>query len=132
MQQLQIHIQSLANTKIGDRYIFSGTKTRLETDGCHVDLLGILTVGRLYKVSCFVRASPKTTSKFQLWCHDNAGPETHGSSIAIPYAIPSDEGERCSLRFKAISNSNIRIHFQYSPGEGQIEVSDLRIVELNG
>ncbi|HWL24557.1 MAG TPA: flagellar hook-associated protein FlgL [Ureibacillus sp.] len=27
LQQLQKHIQSLANTKIGDKYIFSGTKT---------------------------------------------------------------------------------------------------------
>ena len=27
MEQLQQHVQNLGNTKVGDKYIFSGTKT---------------------------------------------------------------------------------------------------------
>ncbi len=113
-----------------DKMIFRGIRTRLETDGCHINLKDILTIGKLYKVSCFVKSLANTTGKFQLWCHDNIGIDPHGSEMAIPYATPSIEGERCSLRFDPKFNSNLRIHLQYMPGEGQIEVSDLRIVEL--
>ena len=70
------------------------------------------------------------TGKFQLWCHDNIGIEPHGVSTAIPDTTPSIEGERCSLKFEAKFNSNLRIHLQYMPGEGQIEISDVRITEL--
>jgi hypothetical protein len=113
-----------------DKMIFRGTRTRLETDGCHINLKNMLKVGSFYKISCFVKALPNTTGKFQLWCHDNMGIEPNGSSAAIPYATPSIEGERCSLQFEAKFNTNLRIHLQYSPGEGQIEVSDIRITEL--
>lgn len=112
------------------KMIFSGTRTRLGTDGSHIDLKDLLKVGNFYKVSCFTRAVPDTDGKFQLWCHDDIGIEPVGSSAAIPYATPSVDGERCSLRFEAKYNTNIRIHLQYQPGQGQIEVSDIKIVEL--
>jgi hypothetical protein len=112
------------------KIIFKGKKTRLETDGCHINLKDILKVGSIYKVSCFVKAQPNTTGKFQLWCHDNLGKEPNGTDAAIPYATPSVGGERCSLRFEAKYNTNLRIHLQYYPGQGQIEVSDVKINEL--
>lgn len=112
------------------RMIFKGTKTRLEMDGSHVNLANILKIGKIYVVSCFVRALPGTTAEFQLWCHDNIGVEPYGSENAIPYATPAIEGSRCNLRFVATQNTNLRIHLQYRPGNGQIEVSDIRIKEI--
>lgn len=112
------------------KIIFRGTKTRLETEGCHIDLNDILTIGKIYKISCFARSAPNTTGKFQLWCHDNIGIDPHGSGNTIPYATSSTEGERCSLQFEPKFNGNLRIHLQYMPGEGQIEVSDIKITEL--
>ena len=94
-------------------------------------MYAILKVGNRYKVSCFARALPNTTGRFQLWCHDNIekGSSTE-NSYAVSYYTPSVEGERCSLVFEAKTNGNIRVHLQYSPGEGQIEVSDIRITEI--
>jgi hypothetical protein len=113
------------------KIIFKGLKTRLETDGCHISLTDILKLGHFYKVSCTVKAVPNTTGKFQLWCHDNIGLEPKGSDAAIPYITPTIESVPCSLRFEAKFNTHLRIHLQYMPGEGQIEVSDVRITELN-
>lgn len=115
---------------VNGRMIFKGLRTRLETEGCHVNIINGLDVGSIYKVSCFVRSQPNTTGRFQLWCHDNIGIEPNGSEAAIQYAIPSIEGERCSLRFDAKYNKHLRIHRQYTPGEGQIEVDDIRISKL--
>ena len=113
------------------KMIFKG-KTRLATDGSHIDLKDALKIGSNYKVSCFVKALPKTTGQFQLWCHDNIeiGRIPTGAESAVPYAPASTEGAPCTLTFEAKNNPDIRIHFQYSPGDGQIEVSDLRIGEL--
>ena len=119
-------VASIKNGKM----IFEGTKTRLETDGCHINLKDMLQIGRFYKVSCFVKSNPNTTGEFQLWCHDNIGIDPHGSQKAIPYAIPSINGERCSLKFEAKFNGNIRIHLQYKPGQGRIEVSDITITPI--
>lgn len=112
------------------KMIFRGTETRLEMDGSHVNLANVLKIGKLYIVSCFAKAIAGTTGKFQLWCHDNIGVEPYGSANAIPYATPTVEGSRCFLRFEAKVNTNLRIHLQYQPGNGQIEVSDVRIKEL--
>ena len=112
------------------KMIFKGTKTRLEFDGSHINLKDILKVGSIYKISCFVKASPNTTAKFQLWCHDKLGKEQTGIDSAIPYATPSLDGDKCYLRFEAKYNTDIRIHLQYQPGLGQIEVSDIKITEL--
>lgn len=112
------------------KIVFKGVKTRLETDGCHIDLKDILEIGSFYKISCFVKAAPNTTGKFQLWCHDKLGKEPKGVDAAIPYATPSIEGDKCSVHFEAKYNGNIRIHLQYSPGQGQIEVSNVQITKL--
>ncbi len=119
-------VASIKNGKM----VFTGTRTRLETDGCHINLKDLLQIGKFYKVSCFVKAILNTTGEFQLWCHDNIGIDPHGFEKAIPYAIPSVVGERCSLKFEAKFNGNIRIHLQYKPGTGEIEISDIRIIPL--
>jgi len=119
-------VASIENGKM----IFKGLSARLKTDGCHINLIGILKIGSFYKVSCFVKALPNTTGEFQLWCHDKLGKDPQGIEAAIPYATPSVAGEKCSLRFEAKNNTNLRIHLQYLPGAGQIEVSDVKITEL--
>lgn len=121
------NVASIENGKM----IFKGEKTRLETDGSHINLANALKIGSVYQITCFAKAHPNTTGKFQLWCHDwieTADP--HGSEAAIPFATPTMEGEVNYLRFEAKVNSNLRIHLQYLPGKGQIEVSDVRIAEL--
>ena len=40
-------------------------------------------------------------------------------------------GEKISMDFIAQNNKNIRIHLQYFKGEGEIEVSDVKIIELD-
>jgi len=119
-------VASIKNGKM----IFMGTKTRLETDGSNISLKDILQIGRFYKVSCFVKSNPNTTGEFQLWCHDNIGIDPHGFAKAILYTTPSVEGERCSLKFEAKFNGNIRVHLQYKPGQGKIEASDVTIIPL--
>jgi hypothetical protein len=120
---------NVAHIKNG-KMIFEGTKTRLDTDGCNISLKDVLQVGKFYKVSCFAKSAPDTTGEFQLWCHDNIGIDPHGFGKAMPYAVPPLEGVSCSLKFEAKFNSNIRIHLQYKPGNGRIEVSDVRITPL--
>jgi hypothetical protein len=112
------------------KMIFRGKTTRLEFDGSHVNLANVLKLGKIYIVSCFTKSLHGTTGKFQLWCHDNIGIEPFGSENAIPYATPLVEGSRCNLRFEAKINTNLRIHLQYQPGEGLIEISDVRIKEF--
>jgi hypothetical protein len=112
------------------KIVFRGEKTRLDTEGSNISLKDILKLGKEYKISCFTQSKPDTTGMFQLWCHDNIEKGPHGFEVSIPYAKVSTEGEFCSLRFKAQFNQNIRIHLQYKPGKGQIEVSKVRITEI--
>lgn len=114
----------------GDKMVFSGASTPLDTDGSHIDLNNLLEIGKTYEISCFVKSDKNTTGEFQLWCHDGTGVKPNGSNSSTPYQTPSNEGERIKLSFKAIFNKNIRIHLQYKPGLGRIEVSDVKISEL--
>ena len=68
---------------------------------------------------------------FQLWCHDKIGINTRDGDVFSELDTPSINGQSISLRFLAINNENIRIHLQYTPGEGRIEVSDVRIKLLD-
>ncbi len=117
---------SIQNNKI----IFTGTSAPNHTDGAHIDINELLEIGKTYEVSCFAKSSPGTTGKFQLWCHDQTGSAPNGVSITTAYNTPSTTGERIKLTFQAQVNKNIRIHLQYMPGQGQIELSDVKITEL--
>jgi hypothetical protein len=66
---------------------------------------------------------------FQLWCHDKTGVKPDGVEVSTEFKTPSEHGEKISLIFKAGFNKNIRIHLQYKPGQGRIEISDIRILE---
>jgi len=117
---------------VGDKMIFTGTSapTKQGTDGSHIDLNYILEIGKTYEISCFAKSDINTNGMFQLWCHDKIGAKPDGVDISTPYKTPLPEGEKIKLNFKAEYNKNIRIHLQYTPGQGQIEVSDVRISEL--
>ena len=117
---------------VGDRMIFAGTSapTQQGTDGSHIDLNYILEIGKTYEISCFAKSDTGTNGMFQLWCHDDTGVKPDGVDVSTPYKTPSTEGEKIKLNFKADYNKSIRIHLQYTPGQGRIEISDVRISEL--
>lgn len=117
-----------ANIENG-KMIFRGTKAPQETDGSHIDLIENLNLGASYEISCFVKSDNETNALFQLWCHDKTA-EPNGVNVSTPYKTPSTSGERIKLIFKADFNRNIRIHLQYKPGQGRIEVSDVRVSEI--
>jgi hypothetical protein len=114
----------------GDKMVFTGTSAPEGTDGSHIDLNDSLQVGKTYEISCFTKSVDDTDGMFQLWCHDKTGAKPYGVDVQTSYKTPSIKGERIKLNFKAMFNKNIRIHLQYSPGKGKIEVSDVRIDEL--
>lgn len=115
---------------VGDKMIFTGTSAPQGTEGSHIDLNYILEIGQIYEISCFAKSDAQTDGMFQLWCHDETGVEPHGVAVWTAYKTPSTEGEKIKLIFKADYNKNIRIHLQYKPGQGRIEISDVRISEL--
>lgn len=115
----------LENNKI----IFSGTTAPQGTDGAHQDYINHLDIGSTYEILCHVRSTKGTTGKFQLWCHDKIV-EPNGVNAATDYKTPSTKGEIVCIAFKAEFNKNVRIHLQYTPGQGQIEVSYVYIYRL--
>lgn len=114
---------------VDDKILFKGTTVPNGTDGCHIDLKDLLDVGMNYEVTCFAKSSPNTFGQFMLWCHDNSG-EPNKISITTPYKTPSVNGEIIKLNFTSQYNKNIRIHLQYAPGLGQIEVNNIVIYKL--
>ncbi len=117
---------------VGDKMIFTGAsvQTKEGIDGSHIDLNYMLDIGKTYEISCFAKSDTGTTGMFQLWCHDNTGAKPEGADESTTFKTPSVEGEKIKLIFKADYNRNIRIHLQYTPGQGRIEISDVRVSEL--
>lgn len=112
---------------VGEKMIFVGTSAPNGTDGSHIDLNNILDVGQTYEISCFAKSEINTNGMFQLWCHDKTGVKPDGANSSTTFKTPTIEGEIIKLNFKADYNKNIRIHLQYTPGQGQIEISDIKI-----
>jgi hypothetical protein len=113
-----------------NKMIFKGKIAPIGNDGSHIDFKDFLEYGTSYAIRCFVISSPDCTAYFQLWCHDNIGASVHGVEIATEFKRPSIKGEFFELVFKPLFNHDLRIHLQYSPGEGSIEVSDVEIYKL--
>ena len=124
------HWGSNCATIVDDKMVFTGTTAPQGTDGSHIDLNNILEIGKTYEISCYAKSDPETTGMFQLWCHDQTGVKPDGVNVSTPFRTPAPGGEKFRLTFKADYNKNIRIHLQYTPGQGRIEVSDIRISEL--
>jgi hypothetical protein len=114
---------------IDDKMVFSGTFAPRINDGSNINLNNFLDIGKTYKISCYAKSTAGTSASFQLWCHDQKvkSPKT---DVSTSYKTPSVEGEIIELRFKAEFNKHIRIHLQYKPGKGQIEISNVKISEL--
>jgi len=121
------HWGSNCATIVGEKMIFVGISAPKEADGSHIDLNNILEVGQTYEISCFAKSDINTNGMFQLWCHDKTGVKPDGATSMTPYKIPTIEGEIIKLNFKAEYNKNIRIHLQYKPGHGRIEIGDIKI-----
>lgn len=112
----------------GDKIVFTGFSTQYKEDGCNIDLIDYFEIGKTYEISCFAKSISYTTGKFKLWCHDKTD-EPNGISKDTQFKVPPENGEQVKVIFKAAYNRNIRVHLQYLPGEGSVEVSDLRIME---
>lgn len=113
---------------VGGKMVFSGVYAPKGTDGSYIDLHNIFEIGKTYEISCFVKSELNTNGMFQLWCHDKT---SSGVNVSTNFKIPSIDGEKISLYFKADFNKNIRIHLEYKPGEGQIEISNVKVSEVN-
>ena len=124
------HWGSTCASIINEKMIFTGVSAPKDTDGSHIDLNNMLEIGKAYEISCFAKSEVNTNAKFQLWCHDNTGVRPYGANVKTSYKTPSVEGEKVKLNFHADFNKNIRIHLQYTPGQGRIEVSDVRVSEI--
>lgn len=116
---------------VGDRIVFTGTSAPEGEDGSHIDLNNFLEIGKSYKVTCWAKSSSGTDGVFRLWCHDQTGAIPTGSVAATLFRTPAQEGEEIGLTFTAEYNKNIRIHLQYKPGIGEIEISDVKISPVN-
>lgn len=125
------HWGSTCASIVGDKMVFVGTSAPNGADGSHIDLNKLLEIGKTYEISCFAKTDTNTTGQFQLWCHDQTGETPCGATAATPYKTPSTKGEIISLNFTAEYNQNIRIHLQYTPGQGRIEISNVNIYRLN-
>jgi hypothetical protein len=110
-----------------NKMIFKGTAAPQGSDGSHIDFSGLLEVGSSYLIKCHAKSVPGTTGKMQLWCHDNLGSSVHGSDRATEFKTPSTKGDDIQLIFNPLFNNDIRIHLQYYPGNGTIEISDVVI-----
>lgn len=117
---------SIMNNKI----IFRGKTAPKGTDGCHIDLNYVLELGKRYKVSCIASSIAGTNGKFQLWCHDETIDKPIGENVGTHYLIPSVNGDEFYVEFNAKYNRNIRIHLQYEPGDGEIQVYNVKVEEL--
>jgi hypothetical protein len=113
-----------------NKMIFTGTKAIIGNDGSHIDFKNLLEYGTTYLIKCTAKSLPNTTGHFQLWCHDNAGAVVHGVELATEFKTPSKKGEAFEIIFKPLFNNDLRIHLQYAPGDGTIEVNDVMIYKL--
>jgi len=108
-----------------DKMMFTGLGKARE-DGSNIDINEVLEIGKQYEVSCFAKSSEGTTGRFRLWCHDQT---ESGNSVSTQFSTPSRNGDNIGLVFQAKFSKNIRIHLQYKPGEGEIEVGHVKIAE---
>jgi hypothetical protein len=111
--------------------IFKGENGEIANDGSHIDLTTIFEIGKTYEISCFARSANNTTGKLQLWCHDKIEGGDSKINVSTPFMTPPTEGETISLTFTPSIKKSIRVHLQYIPGKGSIEVSNLRFSEIS-
>jgi hypothetical protein len=113
-----------------NKMIFIGTTTPDGVDGSHINLANILEIDKTYEISCFAKSSPNTEGKFQLWCHDEVGYGQFRYEEKTSFKTPSVYGESFKVTFKAKYNKDIRIHLQYMPGVGKIEVNNVNLYKI--
>lgn len=117
---------------VNNKMIFEGTSAPQGEDGSNININDFLDIGKTYEISCYAKSNPDTTALFRLWCHDQTGSIQSRVSVTTDFKTPSIQGEMINLNFKASFNRNVRIHLQYKPGQGQIEISSVKIFELKG
>ena len=114
---------------VESKFIFESVNNNLPEDGSHIDLVNYLDINKEYEITCLAKSLPETTGQIEIWCHD----EFYGGAPSIGnhsgFKTPTANGEVITLRFYS-SKKDIRIHLQYRPGNGKIEVSYVKMVEL--
>ena len=112
------------------KMIFSSNGQHEKDDGSHIDIRGVLEIGKSYEVCCIARSLQENEGLFQLWLHDNTGTTEKGVDVKTDFINPKLEGEEIKLLFQPKYNKDIRIHLQYRPKKGQIEIEAVNIIEL--
>lgn len=115
---------------INGKMIFTSDGKQDKVDGSHIDIKGTLEIGKCYEVCCLARSLPESEGLFQLWLHDNAGSQSYGVDVKTDFIKPTQEGEEIKLLFEPRFNKDVRIHLQYTPGKGQVEIESVNIIEL--
>jgi len=113
-----------------NKMIFECKSNSSEEDGSHIDLKGTFEIGKTYEVSCYAKSLPNTEGKLQLWLHDNVCSQPTGVDVKTDFLTPSLEGEVVKISFSPQFNRDLRIHLQYKPGKGLIEVDQVDITEI--
>jgi hypothetical protein len=124
------HWQSNCAKLVDNSMIFEGITAPKGEDGSHINISDFLEIGKSYEISCFAKSQPNTNGLFRLWCHDQTGQIQSRVSESSEFKIPSIQGETISINFRASYMRDIRIHLQYKPGVGQIEISSVKIFQL--
>jgi hypothetical protein len=124
------HWGSTCARLINNKIIFEGTSAPQGEDGSHIDINDFLDIGKTYEISCLAKSTMNANAMFRLWCHDQTGEIQSRVSVTTDFKTLSVQGEIISLTFKASYNRNVRVHLQYKPGLGQIEISSVKIFEL--
>ncbi len=124
------HWQSNCARLAENKMIFEGNIAPKGEDGSNINVNDFLEIGKNYEISCFVKSTANTNGMFRLWCHDQTGEIQSRVNETSEFTTPSLQGDIVTVPFKASYNRNIRIHLQYKPGLGQIEVSSVKIFQL--
>jgi hypothetical protein len=112
------------------KMVFSSDGKQEKEDGSHIDIKGILEIGKSYEVCCFAKSLPDNEGLLQIWLHDNAGSQHYGVDVKTDFIRPKTEGEEIKLLFQPKYNKDVRIHLQYTPRKGQLEIESVNIIEL--
>ena len=118
---------------VNNSIVFEGlTSASQEGEVAVRDFKDLLEIGKTYEISCQAKALVADASaKFILWCHDSiVDGEKVEVNIKTEELIPAEGSELITLKFTPKKNTNIRIHLWFIPGNGRIQINDIKIHEL--
>jgi hypothetical protein len=106
-------------------------RMKRQEDGCHIDLVNTVQIGNKYEIEVRAMSIPGTDAKMAIWVHDKIDKKLPlGSKTFTDFITPSKEGDVIKAIYRADYNTNMRLHLQYKPGHGRIEVEEINIYEI--